>query len=113
MRYTFLLRENMENSTLQSTDIDIKNSSININKTLDFSAKNKNELFEDTKTYSSARTIRISQTLTNELKNHAKHQNKNKLAWNENYHHALNLVLSRNDGNFIPKSSLFNAFSKY
>ncbi|GIO00580.1 hypothetical protein J5TS2_12480 [Brevibacillus halotolerans] len=68
MRYTFLLRENMENSTLQSTDIDIKNSTININKTLDFSAKNKNELFEDTKTYSSARTIRISQTLTNELK---------------------------------------------
>ncbi len=27
------------------------------------------------------------------------------------YHYDLNLVLCRNNGNFIPKSSLFNAFS--
>ncbi|PPA82808.1 site-specific integrase [Brevibacillus laterosporus] len=62
-----------EAAALQWTDIDIKNSTININKTLDFSAKNKNEMFGDTKTYSSARTIHISQTLTNDLKNHAKY----------------------------------------
>nr|WP_236871296.1 tyrosine-type recombinase/integrase [Brevibacillus laterosporus] len=48
----------------------------------------------------------------NDLKNHVKYQNQNKLAWNEKYHHDLNLVLCRNDGNFIPKSSLFNAFSR-
>ncbi|MBW5467406.1 tyrosine-type recombinase/integrase [Brevibacillus formosus] len=28
------------------------------------------------------------------------------------YDHDLNLVLTRDDGNFVPKSSLFNAFSR-
>ncbi|WCF06107.1 site-specific integrase [Paenibacillus thiaminolyticus] len=39
-------------------------------------------------------------------------QNQNKLALNDTYHHDLNLVLCREDGNFMPKSSLFNAFSR-
>nr|WP_309473843.1 tyrosine-type recombinase/integrase [Paenibacillus thiaminolyticus] len=39
-------------------------------------------------------------------------QNQNKLVLNDAYHHDLNLVLCREDGNFMPKSSLFNAFSR-
>ncbi|WP_418888916.1 tyrosine-type recombinase/integrase [Paenibacillus apiarius] len=39
-------------------------------------------------------------------------QNQNKLALINAYHHDLNLVLCREDGNFMPKSSLFNAFSR-
>ncbi|WP_306304711.1 tyrosine-type recombinase/integrase [Paenibacillus popilliae] len=35
-----------------------------------------------------------------------------KLALHGAYHRDLNLVLCREDGNFMPKSSLFNAFSK-
>ncbi len=101
-----------EAAALQWTDIDLKQKSISINKTLDFSAKNQNELFGDTKTYHSIRTIRISNTLTNDLKNHIKFQNQNKLALNDLYQHDLNLVLCKKDGNFIPKSSLFNAFSR-
>jgi len=31
---------------------------------------------------------------------------------NELYHHDLNLVLCRNDGNFLPKSTLFNAMKR-
>lgn len=100
-----------EAAALQWADIDLKNMTININKTLDFSAKNKSELFGDPKTFSSVRTIRISQALCNDLKYHLNYQNQNKLALHDLYHHDLNLVLSRNDGNFIPKSSLFNAFS--
>jgi integrase len=40
-----------------------------------------------------------------------KYQNQNKLALNEAYHHDLNLVFCRDDGNYLPKSTLFNAFS--
>lgn len=41
-----------------------------------------------------------------------KYQNQNKLALNEVYHHDLNLVLCRNDGDIMPKSTLFNAFER-
>ncbi|NKQ20623.1 site-specific integrase [Brevibacillus laterosporus] len=101
-----------EAAALQWSDIDLKQMTISINKTLDFSAKDRSELFGDTKTYHSVRTIHISKNLVNDLINHAKYQNQNKLALNDLYHHDLNLVLCRNDGSFIPKSSLFNAFSR-
>ncbi|MBY0088667.1 site-specific integrase [Brevibacillus brevis] len=101
-----------EAAALQWTDIDFKKYTISINKTLDFGAKNKNELFGDTKTFNSNRTIKISQSLVNDLKHHLSYQNQNKLGFGELYHHDLNLVLCRKDGNFIPKSSLFNAFSR-
>ncbi|MED1784683.1 site-specific integrase [Brevibacillus fortis] len=74
--------------------LDFKKYTISINKTLDFGAKNKNELFG------------------NDLKHHLSYQNQNKLGFEELYHHDLNLVLCRKDGNLIPKSSLFNAFSR-
>ncbi|GEB35269.1 site-specific integrase [Brevibacillus parabrevis] len=101
-----------EAAALQWTDIDFKNMTISIDKTLDFGAKNKSELFGDTKTFNSNRTIKISQSLVNDLKHHLSYQNQNKLGFGELYHHELNLVLCRKDGNFMPKSSLFNAFSR-
>lgn len=76
-----------EAAALQWTDIDFKNGTINISKSLDFQPKNIDELFGGTK-------------------------NKNKKQVNDLYHHDLNLVLCRQDGNFMPKSSLFNAFSR-
>lgn len=77
-----------------------------------FSAGDKEKLFGDTKTYHSERVITIRKSLVDALKFHITYQNQNKLALNDNYHHDLNLVLCRNDGNFMPKSTLFNAFSR-
>ncbi|NTU22291.1 hypothetical protein HPY28_18365 [Brevibacillus sp. HB1.2] len=98
-----------EAGALQWSDIDFKNLTIRINKTLDFQAKDKSELFCDTKTYNSTRMIRMSKTLADDLKQHMKYQNPKKLALNELYHHDLNFVLTRDDGTIVPKSSLFNA----
>ncbi|MGG3505078.1 hypothetical protein ABES58_06290 [Paenibacillus lautus] len=54
----------------------------------------------------------MSKSLVNDLKYHLNYQNQNKLALNNVYRHDLNLVLCKDDGNFIPKSSLFNSFSR-
>ncbi|MMZ60965.1 Tyrosine recombinase XerD [compost metagenome] len=101
-----------EAAALKWTDIDLKNKTIRIDETLDFAAKDESELFGDTKTYRSSRTIRISQSLLNDLKFHANWQNQNKLNLPNMYKHDLNLVLCREDGNIMPKSSLFNAFER-
>jgi integrase len=69
-------------------------------------------LFGDRKTYSSKRILTISQSLANDLHFHKKDQNQNKLALKEEYKHDLNFVLRRNDGNYMPKSSLHNAFHR-
>ncbi|WP_340393802.1 tyrosine-type recombinase/integrase [Paenibacillus sp. FSL E2-0177] len=53
--------------------------------------------------FNSQRTIKISQSIISDLKQHIKYQNQNKLAWKGSY---------RDDGNFMPKSSLFNSFSR-
>jgi integrase len=101
-----------EAAALQWSDIDLKEGRISINKTLDFTANTQSELFGNPKTYSSKRTVTISKSLLNDLHFHIKYQNQNKIALNEIYHHDLNLVLCRNDGNIMPKSSLFNAFER-
>lgn len=101
-----------EAGALQWTDIDLKERTISITKTLDFQAESPEELFGDPKTYKSTRVITISKSLANDLQFHLKYQNQNKLALNELYHHDLNLVLCRNDGNYMPKSTLFNSFSR-
>lgn len=98
-------------ATIRS-DIDLKEGTINITKTLDFQAKNMDELFGDTKTFNSNRIITIRKSLINDLSFHKNFQNQNKLALNEIYRHELNLVLCRNDGNFMPKSTLFNAMER-
>ena len=41
---------------------------------------------------------------------HLKYQNERKLVLEELYSHDLNLVLCRDDGTPLPKSTLFNAF---
>lgn len=104
-----------EAGALQWSDINFKERTIVINKSLNYNAYRSTDpaiLFGDTKTYSSNRSIRISQTLTRALQDHLKYQNQNKLALGDDYIHDLNLVLCRNDGTPIPKSSLFNSFKK-
>ncbi|AWC33297.1 tyrosine-type recombinase/integrase [Bacillus cytotoxicus] len=103
-----------EAAALQWTDIDLKERTININKSLDFqvAARNPDMMFGDTKNYNSKRIITISQGLANDLLFHKKYQNQNKVALNDSYHFDLNLVFCRNDGNYMPKSSLFNSFSR-
>lgn len=101
-----------EAAALQWSDVDLKEGLININKSLDFQPESEGELFGDTKTYHSKRTITISKGLANDLHFHLKWQNQNKMSLNDIYNHDLNLVLCRNDGNYMPKSTLFNAFRR-
>jgi integrase len=103
-----------EAAVLQWTDVDLKNRTININKSLDFkdASENPDKMFGDTKNYNSKRIITISKSLANDLHFHKKYQNQNKLALKDAYHYDLNLVLCRNDGNYMPKSSLHNAFKR-
>lgn len=101
-----------EAAALQWTDVDFKNNTISITKTLDFAATQDDQLFGDPKTFNSKRIVRISNSFANDLKFHMKWQNQNKLTLKELYKHELNLVFCRDDGNFMPKSSLFNAFSR-
>lgn len=70
------------------------------------------KMFGDTKNYNSIRIITISQDLANDFSFHQKYQDENKTALNFHYRVKLNLVFCRNDGNFMPKSSLFNYFSR-
>ncbi|KMY49534.1 site-specific integrase [Peribacillus loiseleuriae] len=117
MFYKLLIETGMrkgEAAALQWMDVDLKEQTININKSLDFkeASKNPDEMFGNVKTYHSKRVITISQALANDLRFHQKYQNQNKTILNENYHFDLNLVLCRDDGNYMPKSSLFNSFSR-
>ncbi|OKL37035.1 site-specific integrase [Domibacillus mangrovi] len=101
-----------EAAALQWTDIDLKENRISITKSLDFQADSEEGLFGDTKTYNSKREIVMSQSIMNELRDHKKWQNNNKLTLNDIYKHDLNLVFCRIDGNYLPKSTLFNAFKR-
>ncbi|WP_191561659.1 site-specific integrase [Metabacillus idriensis] len=101
-----------EAAALKWSDVDLKEGLISINKTLNFKAENHFELFGDPKTLSSRRTITISNSLVNDFYYHMKYQNQNRIALNEVYHHDLNLVLCRNDGDIMPNSTLFNAFER-
>lgn len=101
-----------EAAALQWYDIDFKNRTATINKSLDFEAQNEEDLLGDPKTFSSDRTITLSKSLVDDLRYHLHWQNQNKKVINDIYHHDLNLVFCRKDGNFMPKSTLFNAFSR-
>jgi len=101
-----------EAAGLRWTDINLKEKTITISNTLHFDAKNEEELFGDTKTYSSQRTIGIDDDLVKTLQFHIKWQNQNKLALGDDYAHSLNLVCCRPDGTHLTKSTLFNAFSR-
>ncbi|MCY9377400.1 site-specific integrase [Bacillus sp. T17B1] len=101
-----------EAATLQWTDINLRENYIDIKNTLDFSAKTANELFGKTKTYESKRRISIGTSLSAALQKHKKWQFENKQMLQDDYKHDLNLVFCRVDGNFLPKSTLFNAFNR-
>ncbi|QHT61736.1 site-specific integrase [Paenibacillus lycopersici] len=101
-----------EAGALQWSDIDFKNLSIRINKTLDFKAKINEAMFGDTKTMHSERIVKISEGLASDLRFHLAWQNQNKLNSGDLYYHKLNLVLCRPDGSPMRNSSLFNAFER-
>ncbi|MEV9651222.1 site-specific integrase [Bacillus aerius] len=101
-----------EAASLQWTNINLRENYIDITNTLDFSAKSAEELFGETKTYESKRRILISSSLSAALQKHKKWQFENKQMLQDNYKHDLNLVFCRVDGNFLPKSTLFNAFDR-
>lgn len=65
-----------EAAALQWKDIDLKEKTININKSLDFqeASKDQSKIFGDVKTYHSKRLITISQSLKNDLLFHKKYQ---------------------------------------
>ncbi|NPC92856.1 site-specific integrase [Bacillus sp. WMMC1349] len=101
-----------EAAALQWTDINLRENYIDIKKTLDFSAKIDAELFGETKTYDSKRRISIGSSLSFALQKHKKWQFENKQVLQDDYKHHLNLVFCKVDGNILPKSTLFNAFSR-
>ncbi|UOQ85655.1 site-specific integrase [Gracilibacillus salinarum] len=113
--FSFMIDTGMrkgEVAALQWSDINFKEKTISVNKTLDFQAESDEELFGDPKTFRSKRTISITNNTINQLKDHLKWQNKNKQNLNDIYRHDLNLVFCRDDGYIMPKSSLFNAFRR-
>ncbi|WP_340640624.1 site-specific integrase [Bacillus atrophaeus] len=101
-----------ETAALQWTDINLRENYIDIKNTLDFSAKTADELFGETKTYESKRRISLGASLSVALQKHKKWQFENKQMLQDDYKHDLNLVFCRVDGNFLPKSTLFNAFNR-
>ncbi|OMF79836.1 site-specific integrase [Paenibacillus peoriae] len=114
--FMFMLETGMrkgEVGALQWPDIDLKNGLATVSKTLDYDLpENPDDLFGDTKTFNSKRTIKISNTLLAALRHHLNVQNQNKITLGEMYRHDLNLIMCRTDGSPIPKSSLFNSFSR-
>jgi len=101
-----------EAGALQWSDINFNEGTISINKSLDFNRKKQDEMFGSVKTSSSERTITIRKTVMDDLRFHLQWQNHNKKQINDLYRHDLNLVLCRKDGDAMPSSSLFNAFSR-
>ncbi|ENH96681.1 hypothetical protein J416_09294 [Gracilibacillus halophilus YIM-C55.5] len=113
--FSFMIDTGMrkgEVAALQWSDINFKEQTAEITKTLDFQAESDDALFGDPKTYRSKRTISLTNNTINQLKDHLKWQNKNKQNLNDIYHHDLNLIFCREDGHIMPKSSLFNAFKR-
>lgn len=104
-----------EAAALQWSDIDFKEATISVNKTLNFKAAgsgDKKEMFGEPKTYNSIRIISIDPDLRNDLLIYRKWQNENKLVFDNAYHHDYNFVFCRKDGDYLPKSTLFNKFRK-
>jgi integrase len=101
-----------EAAALQRKDIDFKENTIDVNKTLDFHAKPDEELFGQTKTYDSIRKIKMNESLAKELLKHMDYLNTQRIVYNDVYFHDLDLIFCRSDGNFLPKSTLFNSFNR-
>lgn len=68
-----------EAAALKWSDINFKEKMIRVDVTLDFQAEDEDELFGDTKTGNSTRTINVSNGIINDLRYHASWQNQNKI----------------------------------
>lgn len=114
MFFRFLIETGMrkgEALALQWSNVDFEAGRINIEQTIDYEAKNDEELFSDTKTYHSIRNIPITKRLL-DLNAHRVRQNDNKFRFKALYKYDLDLVFYRKDGSPLPKSTLFNAFRR-
>lgn len=101
-----------EAAALQRKDIDFKEGYITVNKKLDFQTRAGESRFGEAKTYESNRKVKMSDSLSKELSKHMDYLNTQRIVYNDIYHHELDLVFCREDGNFLPKSTLFNAFNR-
>ncbi|MGN7457861.1 tyrosine-type recombinase/integrase [Paenibacillus pasadenensis] len=104
-----------EAAALKWSDISLDLRRLVIDETLDWTAISPEEnadYFGDTKTLSSERTIKFSSGFADDLRAHKAWQEQNKAAFGDLYKTDLDLVLCRADGSPMPKSSLFNAFSR-
>ncbi|MED4461806.1 site-specific integrase [Metabacillus fastidiosus] len=99
-----------EAASIQWSKINWKEETISIDQTLDFQPDEDDELFGDTKSYSSERVIKIRKSYMMKLQAHLKYQNERKLNLGDLYQHELNLVFCRDDGSPLPKSTLYNIF---
>lgn len=102
-----------EAAALKWSDINFKEKKIHIDETLDFQAENDDELFGDTKTFRSTRTIIVNASLINDLRYHTTWQNQNKIKPGRIYVQAgskFSVVSKRRK--HMPKSTLFNAFQR-
>lgn len=100
-----------EAMALQWSDIDFDMHTIDINKTINYFAKTDEDVFGDTKTYSSQRKIKFPQKLAEDLMEYQGYQRINEKRLQEKYHSNLNLVFCRIDGRPLPKSTLYRAFN--
>ncbi|KIL73684.1 tyrosine-type recombinase/integrase [Bacillus badius] len=113
--FRFLIETGMrkgEALALQWNCLNLNESRIKVEQTLDYEAKSDDELFDDTKSYHSTREIPITKRLAAELKTHKIRQNDQKLRFKDHYYHDLNLVFCREDGSPLSKSTLFSAFRR-
>lgn len=96
----------------RATDLMLDQRKIRIDETIDWTAKDDSKLFGGPKTANSSRSIAISEGLVKDLTAHFNWLDQNREAFGDAYRSDLDLVLCREDGSPIPKSSLFNAFSR-
>ncbi|MFD1357635.1 tyrosine-type recombinase/integrase [Fictibacillus halophilus] len=103
-----------EAAALQRKDIDFKNNEITINKSLDFKITNLEDerIFGDTKTYESRRKVQMTKRVAQELHEHMKYLNAQRIRFNDEYIHHLDLVFCREDGRPLPKSTLQRVFKR-
>ncbi|MGK9252400.1 tyrosine-type recombinase/integrase [Paenibacillus humicus] len=104
-----------EAAALKWSDVSLDLRRLVIDETLDWTAtapEKNGDYFGDTKTSSSERSIKFSLGLAEDLAAHKAWQEQNKATFGNLYKTDLDLVLCRADGSPMPKSSLFNAFSR-
>lgn len=97
-----------EAAAVTITDLDLENRRIWIDKTYDFRTGKVGK----PKTENSERWVYIDQALAKDLERHLQWIEQNKATLGPLYKSDLNLLFCKENGDFIPKSSLFNAFSR-